>query len=197
MASAERTKSIVAEGAVACDLPRSGAEEPPNALPWYAIRVRSNCEKTVLVALAGKGYEVFLPTYRTRRRWSDRYKQIDSPLFSGYTFCRLDASRRLPVLTTPGVVSIVGTSAGPLPIEEREMDSVRMLVSSGLIVGPFPFLREGQFVALESGPLAGVEGVIVNVKNQFRLVVSISLLQRSISVEIDRAWVRPVSNIRS
>jgi transcription antitermination factor NusG len=166
------------------------------SLPWYAVRVRSNCEKAVLAALTGKGHEAFLPTYRSRRRWSDRYKEVETPLFPGYAFCRFDALRRLPILTTPGIVSIVGSSAGPIAIEEREIESVRAMVSSGLMIGPWPFLREGQFVAVESGPLAGVEGIIVSVKSQFRLVVSITLLQRSVAVEIDRAWVRPVSNHR-
>jgi transcription antitermination factor NusG len=147
-------------------------------------------------ALTAKGNEAFLPTYRSRRRWSDRYKEIDAPLFPGYTFCRFDPIRRLPVLTTPGVVSIVGTTKGPVSIDEREIESVRAMVSSGFIVGPWPFLHEGEFVAVEHGPLQGVEGVIVSVKNQYRLVVSISLLQRSVAVEIDRAWVRPVSNRR-
>ncbi len=170
------------------------AQEPP--FPWYAVRVRSNCEKTVLMALTGKGHEAFLPTYRSRHRWTDRYKEIDAPLFPGYAFCRFDAARRLPVLTTPGVVSIVGTSAGPIPIEDREIESVRALVSSGLVVGPWPFLREGQYVAVVDGPLTGVEGVVITVKNQYRLVVSITLLQRSVSVEIDRAWVQPISSRR-
>jgi transcription antitermination factor NusG len=158
--------------------------------------VRSNAEKNVLAALVGKGHEAYVPTYRSRRRWSDRYKEIDAPLFPGYAFCRLDVARRLPVLTTPGVVAIVGTSAGPIPVEEREIEAVRAMTNSGLIVGPWPFLREGQHVAVKSGPLAGVEGLIVTVKNRYRLVVSITLLQRSVSVEIDRAWVQPVSNSR-
>ncbi len=185
------------EGAVAREAARVADGEQRILLPWYAIRVRSNAEKTVVAGLTNKGHETFLPTYRTRHRWSDRYKQIETPLFPGYTFCRLDVTRRLPVLTTPGVVSIVGAASGPIPVDEREIEAVRAIVDSGLIVGPWPFLREGQFVAVESGPLAGVEGVIVNVKNQFRLVVSITLLQRSISVEIDRAWVRPISGPRS
>jgi transcription antitermination factor NusG len=186
----------VAEGSVTC--PESASELAPTVpcFPWFAVRVRSNCERTVMDSLISKGHETFLPTYLSRRRWSDRYKEIQAPLFPGYTFCRFDPTRRLPVLTTPGVVAIVGTTNGPVAIDEREIESVRAMVSSGFIVGPWPFLREGEFVAVESGPLQGVEGVIVSVKNQYRLVVSISLLQRSVAVEIDRAWVRPVSNRR-
>jgi transcription antitermination factor NusG len=159
--------------------------------PWYAVRVRSNFEKTVHTVLTGKGYEVFLPAYRTRRRWSDRTKEIEKPLFPGYTFCRFDAHHRLPILTTPGVVAIIGSTAGPIAIAEEEVATVRTMVGSGLLVGPWPFLREGQQVTVVRGPLSGVEGIIVTVKNQYRLVVSISILQRSVSVEIDRDWIRP------
>ena len=161
---------------------------------WYAVRVRSNAEKIVHAAFVRKDYESFLPTYRSRRRWSDRIKEVDAPLFPGYTFCRFDAAKRLPVLTTPGVISIISSAQGPIAVDDREIAFVRSLILSGIVVGPWPFLREGQFVAVERGPLTGVEGIIVSVKNQFRLVVSVSLLQRSISVEVDRDWVKPVSN---
>jgi len=170
------------------------AESP---LAWYALRVRSNSEWAVSTALTSKDYESFLPTYRTRRRWSDRMKEIEAPLFQGYTFCRFDATRRLPILTTPGVVSIVGSTAGPIPVDDREIASVRGMVASGAVIGPWPFLREGQYVAVERGPLAGVEGIVVSFKGQYRLAVSVSLLQRSVAVEIDRNWVRPTSNHRS
>jgi transcription antitermination factor NusG len=183
--------------AVACPAAFSVAEITHPSLGWYALRVRSNFEWAVNTALASKDYEAFLPTYRTRRRWSDRTKEIDAPLFRGYTFCRFDPLQRLPILTTPGVVSIIGSSAGPIQVDEHEIASVRGMVASGVVVGPWPFLREGQFVAVEHGPLAGVEGIIVNFKNQYRLVVSVSLLQRSVAVEIDRDWVRPTSHRRS
>ncbi len=165
-------------------------------LAWYAVRVRSNAEKMVHTALVRKEYESFLPTYRSRRRWSDRIKELDTPLFPGYAFCRFDAAKRLPILTTPGVVSIVSSAQGPIAVDERELASVRSMVLSGSVVGPWPFLREGQFVSVERGPLAGVEGIIVTLKNQYRLVVSVSLLQRSVAVEIDRDWVRPISSPR-
>jgi transcription antitermination factor NusG len=163
-------------------------------LPWYAVRVRSNAERLVHASLTGKQYESFLPTYRSRRRWSDRVRELDVPLFPGYTFCRFDARTRLPILTTPGVVSIISSSLGPIEVDPAELASVRTLIASGALVGPWPFLREGQLVSVEKGPLCGVEGIVVNVKNQYRLVVSVSLLQRSIAVEIDRDWVAPIPN---
>jgi len=183
-----------AETAVACTAMFPVAEVAQPSLAWYALRVRSNFEWAVNAVLTGKEYEAFLPTYRTRRRWSDRTKEVEEPLFRGYTFCRFDAARRLPILTTPGVVSIIGSASGPIQVDEREIASVRGMVASGVVVGPWPFLREGQFVSVERGPLAGVEGIIVSFKGQYRLVVSVSLLQRSVAVEIDRDWVRPTSH---
>jgi transcription antitermination factor NusG len=181
------------EMAVACPTVFPMGEMARPTLAWYALRVRSNFEWAVNAVLTGKEYEAFLPTYRTRRRWSDRMKEVEAPLFRGYTFCRFDATRRLPILTTPGVVSIIGSAAGPIQVDEREIASVRGMVASGVVVGPWPFLREGQFVTVEHGPLAGVEGIIVSFKSQYRLVVTVSLLQRSVAVEIDRDWVRPTS----
>lgn len=160
--------------------------------PWYVVRVRSNFERTASLSFHEKGYETFLPQYRSRRVWSDRAKEIELPLFSGYTFCRFDAQKRLPILQTPGVVSIVSsTVTGPIAVEEAEIEAVREIVRAGLPMGPWPFLAEGDYVTVERGPLTGVEGLIVEVKARYRLVVSISLLQRSVFAEIDRDWVVP------
>src|SRR5690348_7911111 len=138
----------------------ASAFREPVLQPWYAVRVRSNFEKTVQTLLTGKGYEIFLPSYRSRRRWSDRAKEIESPLFPGYTFCRFDARQRLPILTTPGVVSILGSAAGPIAIPEEEIAAVRTMVGSGLLVGPWPFLAEGQQITVVRGPLSGLEGIV-------------------------------------
>jgi transcription antitermination factor NusG len=161
--------------------------------PWFAVRVRSHLESKVAGALLKKGYESYLPAYRVRRRWSDRIKQVDTPLFSGYTFCRFDPLRRLPILTTPGVVSIVGSASGPIAVDEKEIAAVRAMLASGLLVSPWPFLGAGQSVLIEHGPLAGTEGIVVEIKGSYRLVVSISLLQRSVSAEVEREWVRPAA----
>ena len=162
-------------------------------LNWYVIRTRSNFERPVTEALQFKGFTTFLPLYRVRQRWSDRVKEMDLPLFSGYTFCKFDPQHRLPMLMTPGVVSIVGSGEKPLPVEESEIAAVRAMLQSGLALGPWPFLSEGQSVLVKHGPLEGVEGLIVSIKNKYRLIVSISILQRSVSVEIDRDCVAPAA----
>ena len=161
---------------------------------WYAIRVRSRFERVASATLAGKGYEEFLPLYRARRRWSDRSKELDLPLFPGYLFCRFDVQERLlPILTTPGVISITGAGRIPVPIPDPEILAIQIMIGSGLCVQPWPLLSVGSKVLIERGPLAGIEGVLLNADKRYRLVVSVSLLQRSVAVEIDRDWIRPIS----
>jgi len=159
---------------------------------WFAVRVRSNQERVAIAHLRERGYEEFAPSYKTERVWSDRKKQIDQYLFPGYVFCRFNPNERLPVLTAPGVVDLVGFGRIPAPIPEDEIERVRKMVESGLLVSPFPFVKVGETVLIERGPLTGVEGILVEVKGRYRLVVSINLLQRSVSAEVDRQSVRPV-----
>jgi transcription antitermination factor NusG len=161
--------------------------------PWFAVRVRSNYERTAAVHLRERGYEEFSPSYKVERRWSDRKKTIEKFLFPGYVFSRLDPQNRLPVLTVPGVVGLVGFGKTPSPIPEHEIESIRAMVHSGLLVKPWPFLAVGQRVLIERGPLTGVEGILQDFKGKLRLVVSVVLLQRSVSAEVDRDWIRPVS----
>ena len=160
--------------------------------PWFALRVLSNRERVVHLHLHARGFEEFAPCYRQQRQWFDRVKSIETPLFPGYVFCRLNPQDRLPVLSVPGVVGLVGFGKIPCPIPDHEMARVRALVDSGFLVSPCPFLKVGDLVLIERGPLAGLEGLLLREKGKFRIVVSVTLLQRSISAEIDRAWVRPL-----
>jgi len=164
----------------------------PMADPWYAVRVRSNHERISALHLQDRGYQEFSPSYKIERRWSDRKKEVEQFLFPGYVFCRLNPQQRLPVLSAPGVVGLVGCGKIPTPIPDEEIDRIHRMVQSGLLITPWPFLELGQTVLIEQGPLAGVEGILEEVKGKCRLVVSISLLRRSVGVEVDRHWVRPV-----
>jgi len=160
--------------------------------PWFALQVRSRYEKNVASYLDGKGFEWFLPTHNCRRKWSDRIKEVTLPLFPGYLFCRFDPQDRLPILKTPGLISIVGTAKVPTAVDESEIHAIRQLVHSGLPRQPWPYLQVGQRVRIEQGSLSGLEGILLRHKGQDRLVLSVSLLQRSTAVEIDSAWVLPV-----
>jgi transcription antitermination factor NusG len=142
--------------------------------------------------LRDRGYEEFTPSYKVEKRWSDRTKQIDQFLFPGYVFCRFDPNDRLPILTAPGVVDVVGFGKLPELIPDAEIERVRRMVDSGLLVTPYPYVEIGQAVLIERGPLSGVEGILMEVKGKARLVVSVNLLRRSVSAEIDRRSVRPI-----
>jgi transcription antitermination factor NusG len=160
--------------------------------PWFALRVKSRSEKIVSTIARNKGFEEFLPLYQSRRRWSDRFKSVDVPLFPGYVFCRLNPEFRLPLLTIPGVLSFVGIGKVPVPIDDAEIAAIQTAIGSGLLAEPYPFLEVGQRVRIAEGPLTGIEGLLVEVRKQQRLAVSVSLLKRSVAVEIDRHWVRPL-----
>jgi len=157
--------------------------------PWYALQVRSRFEKVVATHLKDKGYEEYLPFYTSQRRWSDRTKTIELPLFPGYTFCRFDMRDRLPVLVVPGVLSIVSIARVPTAVSDEEIGSIQRAIGSGMPCNPWPFLHAGQIVCVTRGPLAGLEGTVIEVRSSFRLILSLSLLQRSVSVEIDKDCV--------
>ncbi len=159
---------------------------------WFAVQVKPRAEKTVAAIAANKGFEGFLPLQKVRRNWSDRVKVLELPLFPGYLFCRMGMENRLPILTIPGVLGMIGVGKTPVPIEDAEIASIQMAVASGLWTEPCAFLEAGQEVRIEEGPLAGLEGIYLESKKQHRIVVSIGLLKRSMAIEIERDWVRPL-----
>lgn len=159
---------------------------------WYALYVRSRHEKVVEAGLKGKGYAAFSPFYRMRRKRVDRVVEIDVALFPGYVFCHFDSNKRLPILMTPGIVGVVGPGNRPGPVDDTEIASIRTIALSGRPVQPWPFLKSGQRIRLQSGPLVGAEGIFLQVKDEYHLVVSITLLQRAVSVVIERDSVAPV-----
>src|SRR6267143_5298496 len=161
--------------------------------PWYALRVRSRFENTVATHLQGRGYESLLPLYKCRRHWSDRFKEIELPLFPGYVFCQFNPLNRLPILSIPGVVHVVGAGRTPVPIDETEIAAIQAAVKSGLPRQPWPFLEIGHRVRIACGPLSGVHGILLGFRGHQRLVLSVTLLQRSVAVQIDEAWVQPIS----
>src|SRR6266850_1011013 len=166
---------------------------PRSENKWYALQVRPRFEKIVGLHLNHKGYEEYLPLYRSRRRWSDRIKEVDLPLFPGYIFCKFDVSHRLPILLVPGVMSVVGMGRSPLAVAEDEITAVQNVVKSGLTYQPSGFITTGQMARVERGPLRGLVGIVVATKKNCRLVISVNLLQRSVWVEIDSDSVMPVS----
>ena len=165
-----------------------------SAPSWFAIRVRPKHEKAAAINLGRQGFEEYVPLHRVRRRWSDRVKELDAVLFPGYIFCRFPRHDRLRVLNSPSVESIVGFGKTDIPVDDAEIQAVRTLVASGRPLAPWPFLRIGQNVAIENGPLAGVRGVVLREQDSWRVVVSVEALDRSIAVEVDRDMLHPESS---
>jgi transcription antitermination factor NusG len=169
----------------------SGVEIPSPRTAWYAVWTRSRHEHVVRDQIAGKGYEVFLPTVARWSRWKDRKKKIDWPLFPGYCFARFDRSERLPILTCTGVVNIVSFDGDIAAIPSHEIESIRRLVESDLQYDPCPLIREGMTVEVAHGPLKGVVGRLVRKGSHARLILAVDLIGQAVSVEVDAADVKP------
>jgi transcription antitermination factor NusG len=159
---------------------------------WFAVKTKSRHESLAARSLASRGVEPFLPVYRSRRQWSDRVKVVELPLFGGYFFARLDPDALLPVLQTPGVSYVVGFGGKPAPIPAHEIEAIRRLAASDLPANPHPYLHSGDRVRVKSGPLAGLEGTLVRVRNEWRFVLRVHMLQRAVSVEVDSELVEPL-----
>ncbi len=160
---------------------------------WYAVHTRHQHEKLVARTLANKGFEIFLPLYTEVRQWRDRVKKVEVPLFTCYVFLRGDLDRRLPILTTPGVHGLVGSAGKLAGIPEEEIKAVRRVVENQINVEPHPFLKCGDIVRVKSGALRGVEGFLVRKKGQTRLILSVTLLERSVAAEVDAGIVERIT----
>jgi len=156
---------------------------------WFAIQTLSRHEKVVRGQLEMRNVEHFLPTMKRLSQWTDRKKEIEVPLFAGYCFARFSLANRLPVLQSQGVVCVVGSGGRPEPIPDEEIESLRILINSPFDYVCCPYLREGMLVEVIRGPLQGVKGRVVREARPCRLVLSISLIQRAVTIEIDAASV--------
>jgi transcription antitermination factor NusG len=159
---------------------------------WWALYTRHQHEKTVADMLSSKGFEVFLPLYDSMRRWKDRTKLLSLPLFPCYVFVRGGISRKLQVVSTPGVHMILYRGEQVAVIPEAEIQAIRAAVDGRLSMEPHPFLNCGDRVRVLRGSLAGVEGILTRKKNLVRLVLSVDMLAQSVAVEVSASDVEPV-----
>lgn len=159
--------------------------DTPRTPNWYALFTRHQHEKFVALALSNKNHEVFLPLTPSVRRWQDRDKQLWLPLFPGYVFIREGLDRQLQILTTPGVLHIVGWGGRPAIVPQAQLDAVRRILASHIRAETHPYLRCGDRVRVMTGPLLGLEGILTRKKGVDRLVISLEMLGRSAAVEID------------
>src|SRR6266702_3964885 len=158
---------------------------------WFALYVKPRHEKVVARSLDGAGLASFLPLYVRRHVYARRSKENEIPLFPGYVFCRFDPLRRTPILSTPGVISIVSVARKPVPVDDVEIFSLQSAIIAQLPLERCGFVETGQRVRIIHGALSGIEGIVLEVRNSLRLVLSITLLQRSVQLEIDASWIAP------
>jgi transcription antitermination factor NusG len=151
---------------------------------WYAAYTLPRHEKAVAEQLGLRQVETFLPLYLSLRRWAERRALVQMPLFPGYVFVRTSAGDRIRVLEHPSVLRLLTFNGRPAPLPDGEIERLRV----GLELGkaePFPFLIPGKRVRVKSGPLAGLEGIILRRKGRMRLVVSVEAIHRSIIFDLD------------
>lgn len=162
----------------------SRAREDNGNEPWHALHTRYRHEKLVDKLLTRQGFETFLPLYTTVHQWKDRTKKLSMPLFPNYVFVRGVAGRTLRILKTPGVCSIVGNGGRPGILPDSEIAAIRRVVENSLPFKPHPFLASGDWVRIRSGPLSGLEGILIRTQDHTRLLLSVEALGRSVAVEI-------------
>jgi transcription antitermination factor NusG len=159
---------------------------------WYAAYTSPRHEKKVALQMDGNQIQHFLPLYASLRRWKDRRKQLDLPLFPGYIFVRMALKDRLQVLQLPGVVQLISFGGKPAVLPDAEIEALTKGLAGGCQVQPHPYLKVGRRVRVHSGPMSGVEGILIRRKEKFRVVLSIHLIQRSVAVEVDENEVEPI-----
>jgi transcription antitermination factor NusG len=181
--------AILQSGSLNCLL---HAAENYDELRWYALYTSANHEKGVAEQLARRSIEKFLPLYESVRRWKDRRKLLQLPLFPGYVFVRVALRNRLPILQIPGVVRLVGSNGTPTPLFDEEVESLRRALESEVRAEPHPYLSKGRKVQISTGPLAGRNAIVIRHKGKRRVVISTELIQRSIMLDIDVLDVVPI-----
>ena len=160
---------------------------------WYAVSVFPRHEKLVARLLDARGTDYLLPLYSSLRRWKDRRKRIDMVLFPGYVFVSIELEERVGVLTLPGVARFVTFQGQPAVVPQHEIEAIGISARSGLAIEPHPYLQRGRRVRIRSGPMAGVEGILVRRKDKFRVVLSVDLIMRSVAAEVDEADIEPLT----
>lgn len=156
-----------------------------SAAHWYALYTAPRHEKQIADQINRQGIACFLPLYRSIRRWKDRRKELALVLFPGYVFVRMALQNRVRVLQLPGAVHLVTFNGRPAALPEEEIENLRSRLANSGNIEPHPYLTAGRHVRVRSGPLQGLEGIIVRTKDRCRIVLSIHLIMRSVAVEVD------------
>lgn len=163
-----------------------------NKLNWYAIYTRPRFEKKVDLELQRKGIESYLPIQTVVRQWSDRKKKVEEPLFNGYVFVHTTSNDRIASLQVDGVVRMIGFGGKPSVIPDNQIEAIKRFLREGYRFEPIDYLVTGNRVKVTHGPLMGVEGKLLEIRNDRRFVISIEAIRQSIAVEIDPGLLRKI-----
>jgi transcription antitermination factor NusG len=166
------------------------------SLVWYALYTKHQHERNAAKILAQKGFEALAPVYPVKHRWQDRTKEILLPVFPCYLFVRASIDRKLDILRTPGVFSMVSSAGHPCVVPAEDIQLVRRVSSNPVLMEPHAYLRSGEFVRVRVGPFAGLVGVLIRIKNLSRVVLSVELLQKSVALELDASILDPCDSPR-
>jgi transcription antitermination factor NusG len=157
--------------------------------PWFALQTKPRNEKKIDYLLKQKGYQSLTPVYRQKRKWSDRTVEIELPLFPMYVFCRFNPAALGKILSIRGVLRVVGFGGNPTEVAVEEIEALQLLARSSFLREPWRYLPQGTSVRVETGPLAGIQGIICTSGDKRKLIISITLLQHSVAVELDDSTV--------
>jgi transcription antitermination factor NusG len=163
---------------------------------WYAVYTKHQHEKSATNVLTRKGFKVLLPLYHTAHRWKDRMQIVALPVFPCYLFLHTSLQRKLEILQTPGVFWLVGHGGHASLVPDSDIESIRKIMQGGAHVEPHSYLKSGDRVRVLAGPMAGVEGILTRVKNRYRVVLSVDLLQKAVAVEVDVSSVERLGVLR-
>ena len=174
-------------------LPALGAiPDIPAATPWYVAYARPRHEKCIARQLAERGVRSFVPLYSTVRRWKDRRKRLELPVFPGYVFVQIALHSKLEVLGLPGVVDFVRFQGQPVPVLSSEIETLQLGLTAAAAIHSHPYLQAGRRIRVRRGALDGIEGIFVRKRGQARVVLSVSLIERSVAIEIEEVDVEPI-----
>jgi transcription termination/antitermination protein NusG len=174
-------------------VPTTGVSQPQGERRWFAVYTCAKHERRVEEQFAQRDIESFLPLYDSVRRWKDRRTRLKLPIFPGYVFVRIILADRLRVLQTPSVVRLVSFNGQPYPVPEHDIEVLRSGTANALRIQPHPYLTVGLRVRIVRGPLGGAQGILVRKKNIYRVVLSLDLIARSASVEVDSGDIERVN----
>lgn len=160
-----------------------------DTVAWYAANTCARHEKRVADRLAARCVEFFLPLSGSRHRWNDRIRWVEQPLLPGYLFIHISPRDKLLALEVPGVVRLLSFQGSPVALPDHEIQQIRSAVHAKVRMDPYPYLKVGSHVRVKRGPLEGAEGYVLREKGEFRVVISLEMLLRSIAVEMDASDV--------